>query len=157
MMEDIFSDKLTKPRSRITTHEVETVFVNLIRLGDLFQKKDDEFFRPFGLSGAQYNVLRILEGAGEPLPQQEIAKRLLVSRANVTGLIDKLESSGFVERCSTKDRRVNLILLTERGFDFLEETHAALLGQCEQELKGLSPAERKELNGIASKLLRQRS
>jgi MarR family 2-MHQ and catechol resistance regulon transcriptional repressor len=100
--------------------------------------------------------MRILEGAGEPLPQQEIAKRLLMSRANVTGLIDKLESTGFVERCSTRDRRVNLIQLTQHGFDFLRESHEALVEQCEEELRLLSPAERKELNRIASKLLREK-
>ena len=58
----------------------ERVYVNVMRLGDGFQKQDDAFFRPYGLTSAQYNVLRIVEGAGEPLPQREIAARLLVSR-----------------------------------------------------------------------------
>ena len=115
----------------------ERAFVNVIQLGYQFHKKDDAFLRPYGLTSAQYNVLRIVEGAGEPLAQRDIARRLLVSRANVTGLVDKLEAVGYVERCAVADRRVNLVRLTPQGREFLYTTFADQVAMCHVDLQAL--------------------
>jgi DNA-binding MarR family transcriptional regulator len=136
--------------------DVEKAFVSVVQLGDLFQKQDDAFFRPYGLSSAQYNVLRIIEGAGEPLSQRDIAARLLVSRPNVTGLVDKLAAVGYVERCAIEDRRINLVCVTPKGRAFLEATFADQVAMCRAALAALSSEEVLLLLRLTTKLLRER-
>jgi len=73
-------------------------------------------YKRFGVTYHQFQVLRILEAADKPLPQGTIGEHLLVSRANLSGLIDRLVSASLVRRRSTrKDRRVVLVDLTDRG------------------------------------------
>jgi DNA-binding MarR family transcriptional regulator len=134
----------------------ERAFVNVIQLGDQFHKEDDAFLRPYGLTSAQYNVLRIVEGAGAPLAQRDIARRLLVSRANVTGLVDKLEAGGYVERCAVADRRVNLVRLTPQGRAFLHATFAGQVAMCHAALAAFSPADLQALLHLTTKLLQER-
>jgi DNA-binding MarR family transcriptional regulator len=77
-------------------------------------------YKRFGVTYHQFQVLRILEAEDKPLPQGTIGEHLLVSRANLSGLIDRLVSSSLVKRRSTrKDRRVVLVDLTTRGRDVL--------------------------------------
>ena len=64
-----------------------------------------QLLRSFGLTPSQYNVLRILRGAGKALPSLEIASRLIQVVPAITGLIDRLEQQGLVEReRSSNDR-----------------------------------------------------
>jgi DNA-binding MarR family transcriptional regulator len=136
--------------------DVEMAFVNVVRLGDQFQKQDDAFFRPYGLSSAQYNVLRIIEGAGAPLSQRDIAARLLVSRPNVTSLVDKLEAGGYVERCAVEDRRINLVCVTPTGRAFLDATFADQVAMCRAALAALAPEEVRLLRRLTTQLLQER-
>jgi MarR family transcriptional regulator, organic hydroperoxide resistance regulator len=67
------------------------------------------------VSPAQAHLLFMLD-AGEPLPMSELAEALACDNSNVTGLVDKLESRGILERRSAShDRRVKLIALTADG------------------------------------------
>lgn len=136
--------------------EIELAFVRVVQLGDQFQKQDDAFFRPYGLSSAQYNVLRIIEGAGAPLSQRDIAARLLVSRPNVTSLVDKLEAVGYVERCADADRRIHRVGLTPTGRAFLAATFADQVAMCRAALAVLSPEEVQELLRLTTQLLQDR-
>jgi DNA-binding MarR family transcriptional regulator len=140
-------------RTPVITNANEVVLVAVIQAGDRVLKAFDAFFRPFGLTDAQYNVLRILEGAREPLPQQDLAKRLLVSRANITSLVDKLEAQGLVQRCACEDRRVKLIQLTEQGLAFVEETFTALQRVCAALMRPFAPAEQRELHRMLTRLI----
>src|SRR5436853_3888388 len=85
----------------------EELFLNIMRTADRLQICHERLFRDFGLTPAQYNILRILRGEGEPLPILDIASRTITAVPGITGLIDRLEKAGFVERrrC-TEDRRV---------------------------------------------------
>ena len=71
------------------------------------------------LSGARFTLLRTLYFAkGDPLPQNEISRRMGVSRTNITNLIDGLERDGLVTRVtSPADRRVSYARLTPAGED----------------------------------------
>ena len=143
--------KETDP-SRLKAHPAEIALVAVLRAGGKISKFTEELYRGLGLTGAQYNVLRILEGAGEPLPQQEIAKRLLVSRANVTGLLDKLEAKGMAERLSCDDRRVNLIQLTGRGFDLLKKSFREVTENSIKTMGTLTKDEQRQLVRYLEKL-----
>jgi DNA-binding MarR family transcriptional regulator len=120
--------------------------LNVLRTNDQYQIRFARLFRPYDLTPSQYNVLRILRGEGAPLPILEIADRTITVVPGITGLIDRLEKSGFVvrQRCA-KDRRVIYVALTEKGRktlavldEPLRELHKTFTGH-------LSKAELKEL------------
>ncbi|MGE3541008.1 MAG: MarR family winged helix-turn-helix transcriptional regulator [Candidatus Tectimicrobiota bacterium] len=135
----------TTPQEGVVADTAERTVVALMRTGDVLFKACDAFFRPYGLTEAQYNILRILDGAGEPLAQRTLAQRLLVSRPNITSLIDKLEARGFVARTPCADRRVHMIALTEAGRAFVHETSMALQRLCASLMSPLSAAEQQYL------------
>ncbi|MGB0778029.1 MAG: MarR family winged helix-turn-helix transcriptional regulator [Flavobacteriaceae bacterium] len=79
--------------------------------------------KPFKISTAQYNILRILRGAGEePLAASEIKNRMVEKSPNTTRLIDKLLVKELVSRYKCEsDRRVVYVQITEKGLQMLEE------------------------------------
>ena len=88
----------------------------VLMTGDWYQYEFAQLVRPFGLTPPQYNVLRILSSAGQPLPCLAIADRLMTRVPAITSLIDKLERRQLVERkrCP-QDRRVWYVGLTPAG------------------------------------------
>ena len=72
--------------------------------------------QPFGLSPAQCHVLHLIE-PGQPVAMSRLAQVLKCDASNVTGLIDRLEARGLVERrpSSSGDRRVKVLALTSTG------------------------------------------
>ena len=70
----------------------------------------------FSITLPQFDVLSELERAGDPLTMSQLSKELMVSNGNVTGVIDRLEKSGFAKRVRAEhDRRVQYIELTSKG------------------------------------------
>jgi len=96
--------------------------LNLIRTAQFLQEPFDQLMKPHNLSGTQYNVLRILRGAGEPLPCGQIGDRMVTRDPDITRLLDRLEKRGLIarERTST-DRRVVLAAITPAGLKLLAE------------------------------------
>src|SRR5271166_1698473 len=95
----------------------EEAALNIVRTSDQLQIRFARLLREYGLtSPTQYNILRILRGEGQPLPILEIAGRTITVVPGITGLIDRLEHAGFVNRvrCET-DRRVVYVALTDKG------------------------------------------
>ena len=91
------------------------VWFRLIRLEARMQVAITEQLREIGLSVPQCDVLTTLTEA-EGVSQQELAKRLYVTKGNISGMLDRLESAGLVERRSTEtDRRQYAIYLTASG------------------------------------------
>ena len=80
-----------------------------------------EVLKPHALSPAQYNVLRILRGAGpDGVPCGMVAERLITRDPDITRLVDRLEARGLVERArSTTDRRVVTVRATAAALDVL--------------------------------------
>jgi DNA-binding MarR family transcriptional regulator len=105
--------KQTKP---FASAEVEG-HLNLLRTADAHAREVSAVFKPYQLTPAQYNVLRILRGAGESgLPCGEIAQRMITFDPDVTRLIDKLERRGLVSRTrDARDRRVVTVRATAAG------------------------------------------
>ncbi len=86
-----------------------------LRLARVFQKVDrisTDHMREWGLSVAQFDVLAQV-GRREGLSQQELARALLVTKGNITQLLDRLQRDGLIVRC--QEGRANRIFLTERG------------------------------------------
>jgi MarR family transcriptional regulator, 2-MHQ and catechol-resistance regulon repressor len=137
---------------KIPYSAAEQALVRLMRVGDRLWRESDERFARWGITDNHYNVLRILNGAGEPLSQAEVGRRMLSSRANVTKLVDLLEERRFVKRLACGDRRVNLVALTDAGAKFVAETVAEVVAAAEEAMKPLTRQEQKALAELLDKL-----
>jgi DNA-binding MarR family transcriptional regulator len=101
----------------------EEAILAIQRTADQLGRKFTEIIEPHGISAQQYNVLRILRGAGEAgLPTLDIADRMIEKTPGITRLVDKLEAKSFLrrKRCS-HDRRQVFCCITERGLKLLAE------------------------------------
>jgi DNA-binding MarR family transcriptional regulator len=112
-------------------HEVgPRTWIQMVRTFGKLERRLELALTTQGLSLAQFDVLATLR-AGEGITQQELAQRLLVTKGNVCGLIDRVESAGWVERRpDPNDRRANRLHLTRQGRDLLAAAtppHMALL------------------------------
>ena len=87
--------------------------VGIVRAGEAFVALANQSLNDYQLSPAARQALAILDGAGEPLSPTEIARRLIVTTASITSLLDTLQRRGLVERRpDPADRRRLLITIT---------------------------------------------
>ncbi len=116
--------KQTKPFQSLE----QELFLNLLRTTDILQRRAFETLKPSSLSPAQYNVLRILRGAGNAgLPCGEIGGRMVTRDPDVTRLVDRLEKRGLVTRSREGgDRRVVTVRIASEGLTLLESLEAPL-------------------------------
>ena len=144
---------MSKNRAKIPPTDAERALTRLMRVGDKVWRDSDERFSRWQMMDTHYNVLRILNGADEPLSQAEIGRRMLSTRANVTKLIDLLEERRMVKRLPCGDRRMKLIEITDKGGRFLQDTAEEVLAFAEEALKSLSRAEQRSLYEVLGKIL----
>jgi DNA-binding MarR family transcriptional regulator len=109
----------------------QEAFLNLQRTADAMMRGLEEGLRPSGLTQTQYNVLRILRGAGENgLLCRQVAERMVTCDPDMTRLLDRLESRGLVTRLrDRRDRRAITVRITREGIRLvssLDEPIAAL-------------------------------
>ena len=99
------------------------VFLNLMRTADALSRGSEEILKLVGLSPTQFNVLRILRGAGEHgLCCREVAERMITRDPDITRLVDRLERRGFLARSrDRRDRRVITVRITEAGKKVLKD------------------------------------
>ena len=115
-------ESATKPRKPSQSLEQEA-YLNLQRTADLLARGAEEAIKRWGLSGTQYNVLRILRGAGPGgLCCGEVAERMLTHDPDITRLLDRLEKRGLVVRArQSKDRRIITVRIAPQGLRILAE------------------------------------
>ena len=90
-------------------------WIQLVRAFTRMERRLEQVLERHGLSIPQFDILATL-GFEHGITQQELAERLLVTKGNVCGMIDRLEANGWVERrADPNDRRVNRLFLTRRG------------------------------------------
>src|SRR6266576_2721240 len=109
-----------KPPEVFRSREQEAA-LGLLRTADAVKRSLAQVIEPHGITAQQYNVLRILRGAGaDGLPTLEIADRMIEQTPGITRLIDRLESKKLVwrERSST-DRRCVYCRITAAGIALL--------------------------------------
>ena len=100
----------------------ESVILNMYLSGQMVDREHFELFKRYDLTSAQYNILRILKGAGEPVSCSYILDRLLTKVPDLTRLIDRLQKRGLVVRSQAlSDRRSRLIQISKKGTETLEE------------------------------------
>ena len=106
----------------------------------------------FQLSPPQVHALRMLEPE-QPLPMGRLACALGCDASNVTGIVDRLEQRGLIERRpSDRDRRVKVLVVTAQGAK-VRKALMIRLSEPPQSIAALSPAERRRLAGLLRRAL----
>lgn len=95
----------------------EEAMLSVVRTAEVLRYAAADLFKPYGITSTQYNVLRILRGAGSAgLPCGAIAERMVTQDSDITRLLDRLSSQGLIARGrSEEDRRVVTTVLTAEG------------------------------------------
>lgn len=150
MAKSMLQRELKKKRP-FDSPEQETA-LQILRTNDQLQNRLGRFFRSYGLTSSQYNVLRILRGEGKPLPSLEIAERMVQVVPAITGLIDRLEKQDLVarRRCE-EDRRVVYVELTAKGEQLLAQIDEPLAALQKELLGHLTRTELGELSRLLEK------
>ena len=124
--------------------------LNIIYTANWINNYQNTFFRPFGISPQQFNILRILKGANKPIKVQTIKERMLERSPNATRLMDKLCDKQLIERLPCPDdRRVVHINITEKGVALLEEISK---NSRKDLLEKLSNEEAEQLSNLLDKM-----
>ena len=124
--------------------------LNILYTANWISSHQNTFFKPFGISPQQFNILRILKGAQKPLKVQTIKERMVERSPNATRLMDKLYSKGLIGRqhCPN-DRRVVYIEITTKGLDLLKEISKQLKDDL---LENLTEKEAELLSDLLDKI-----
>ena len=130
----------------------EEAFLNVARTQAVFSHRLERVLEPRGLSLTQYNVLRMLRGAGQAgLCRNEVRDRLITRMPDVTRLLDRMEEAGLVSRVrSTEDRRLVTTTLTAEGRVLVDDLDDEIDGVHAQQVGHLSDAQLRALIELLS-------
>jgi len=144
----------TKPFASVE----QEALLGLIRTADQLRRRGGEVLAPYGISNQQYNVLRILRGAGKKgLPTLEIGSRLIEQAPGITRLLDRLEKKKLIRRrrCP-EDRRQVLCWITAQGRGLLARLELPVEQSGREFFKMLSGKELRELIAILDRVRKMR-
>ena len=123
--------------------------LNIYFTSTCIKKRSGEFLREFGLTDVQLNLMMMLghqSPRGGGLSQAQLSDMMLVNRANITTLSDRMEKGGFVVRtAAVGDRRTNIIKLTRRGKAILEKVEPRYGEEVKRIMSALKQSEQKKL------------
>jgi DNA-binding MarR family transcriptional regulator len=107
-------------KSKFPNNKVKAL-INIKYTANWLSSNENEFFKPYGISPQQFNILRILRGAEEPIKVQIIKDRMIERAPNATRLMDKLCEKELIERLPCDlDRRVVFIKISIKGLALLK-------------------------------------
>jgi DNA-binding MarR family transcriptional regulator len=128
----------------------------LLRAGTAVAEQLEASLEPWGLSLAKLRALEQLDAAPEGLPLGHLAERLSCVKSNVTQLVDRLESDGFVRRVpNTTDRRCVVATITDRGRESFRCASAARARAEHEVLERLSDGDRERLVQLLARVAAQ--
>ncbi|MBC8076842.1 MAG: MarR family transcriptional regulator [Chloroflexales bacterium] len=131
-------------------HPVLLAWLHLIRISSKIDRRATEQLadESFDLTLAQFDVLAKLS-VQQGMTQQDLAERLLVTKGNVCGLIDRLSAKGLVKRCDNpEDRRSNRLFLTEEGQRLIAQVIPAHEALIIEQFRALSDDEQQALHTL---------
>ena len=129
------------------------VFIDLVRTQSQKIREVSSFLAQHDLTVSQYNALRILRGAGKDgLRCGVISERMLTQVPDITRIVDRLATDGYVTReHSAEDRRVILIRISAKGLELLDGIEHPLLELHAAQFANLTKSEVKELGRLLRK------
>ena len=132
--------------------------LNIYYTASIMKKRADDFFGQFGLTDVQFNLMNLLyyeSGKEGGLSQAQISDMMLVNRANITSLVDRMEKAELVSRTAhANDRRYNIIKLTSKGKNLYTKVEPHYLKQVKEAMTTLDAAELKRMAGMLEKVRR---
>jgi DNA-binding MarR family transcriptional regulator len=143
----------TLTTNRSTPTAAERSFRQLIRNYGLVERIMQPYFARYGISGAQWGVLRNLHRAEQEgqsgLRLTDLSRRMLIRPPSVTGIADRLEKVGLiVRRASETDGRAKQVALTHKGRQLVERVLIVHPTQIARVMSGLSPEEQEQLDAL---------
>jgi DNA-binding MarR family transcriptional regulator len=124
--------------------------LNIIYTANWIKSNQNTFFKPFGISQQQFNILRILRGAKKPIKVQTIKERMLERSPNATRLMDKLCSKNLIERIACPDdRRIVHIKITSTGLKLLDDISKLMK---DDYIENLTEEEASQLSDLLDKI-----
>lgn len=136
----------------------QEAFLNAVRTAAQLEHRLADGLKPHGLTVTQYNVLRILRGAGsEGRCRNEVQDRMLTPVPDVTRLLDRMEEAGLVVRKrDDADRRFVMARITRAGLDLLEKLDGPVRRMHQEQLGHMSRSELRTLSDLLEKARAQR-
>jgi DNA-binding MarR family transcriptional regulator len=105
------------------TNNLQKAVVNLIYTSNWLQYRQQDFFKSFGITGQQFNILRILKGQHpKSISATEIKSRMLDRNSDVSRLLDRLAAKKMItKKTCPNDKRATDVLITAEGIALLKE------------------------------------
>ncbi len=130
----------------------EKALVNIMYTHGWIIERMRLFFKNYGITNKQYNILRILKGADKPLSTSQIRHRMLDKMSDTTRLINRMITKGWVKKSvSQTDRRLVDIMITDAGLDLLEEVRGIEV-KAKEIFSNLSEEEIQNLSDLLDKV-----
>ena len=127
--------------------------VGIVRTGEAFVALANRVLSGYQLSPAARQALAVLDGAGEPLSPTEIARRLIVTTASVTSLLDTLERRGLVERRpDPADRRGLLVAITPTAQAMVRQYVPEVVALQGAVMSGIGEEDRQQLIAVLTRI-----
>lgn len=133
---------------------VQTSIYGIFSVYPIIVKNIENYLKQYDLSSSKFNMMMVIkhQGGQKGISQIDIGKKLIVTASNMTKQIDKLIEEGMVDRFALKgDRRVNLIKITKKGSDLLDDIWPGYIKTINNIAGKLSIEERKTLTHILEK------
>lgn len=133
-------------------NDLQKAVINLTYTAGWLHARQEEFFKSFGITASQFNILRILRGQkGNAITGQEIKSRMLERNSDISRLLDRLDRKGLIERKQCpEDGRATNIVITKNGLAVLSEIDHRIDGS-EKKTIQLSRKEAKQLSDLLDK------
>jgi DNA-binding MarR family transcriptional regulator len=126
------------------------VFLNIKYTAGWLDNNVNTFLKAFNISEQQYNILRILRGAGEAVTVKTVKERMIRKSPNATRLMDKLCDKNLIERTRCEnDRRVVYVKISDKGLNLLKEIK---FDELDYHIESLTEDEAKTLNKLLDKV-----
>ncbi len=137
----------------------DQVFIAILKAADKLSGQAEQLMKASGLTGAQYNVLRILRGAGpHGMPCNAISERLISRDPDMTRLLDRMEKRNLISRERQKeDRRVVKARITDEGLKLLKKLDAPVRDLHKNQFAPLSSTRQKALLELLAGVFAQES
>ena len=137
----------------------QEAFLSILRTASELSHASDKFLREFGISQPQYNVLRILRGAGaEGLCRNEISARMVTATPDMSRLLDRMERSGWITReRGENDRRQVSTFITDSGRKLLTLMESPINQQTHRLLEGVKSSDLKMLLDVLAQIRNRHS
>jgi DNA-binding MarR family transcriptional regulator len=143
-------DEIKQPRFRDIYQKVA---VNILFTSNWLMGRQQDFFKPFGITTQQFNILRILRGQHpNAISGVEIKSRMLDRNSDISRLLDRLLKKDLISKCqSENDKRAANVSITPKGLDLLQNIDEKFVAAERGHFSGLSETEAIQLSQLLDK------